>query len=102
MTLSFDLDRTILRLVSTAQESTHDNRESETTTGDAADLVPGPVLRYRQRLTTVGAEADVRLDDRGRVIDEEQAEYGDNVLIVDPSETPSGDETHVETTDGHR
>lgn len=61
LTLSFDLDRTILRLVSTTQESTHDNRESETTTGDAADLVPGPVLRYRQRLTTVGAEADVRL-----------------------------------------
>jgi len=61
LTLSFDLDHTILRLVSTAQESTHDNLESETPTGDAADLVPGPVLRYRQRLTTVGAEADVRL-----------------------------------------
>jgi DNA topoisomerase-6 subunit B len=32
------------------------------------------------------AEADVQLDDRGRPIDEEQAEYGDNVLIVDPAE----------------
>ena len=63
LTLSVDLERTILRLVATGQESTHDNLESETTTGDAADLVPGPVLRYRQRLTTVGAEADVRLGD---------------------------------------
>lgn len=63
LALSLDLDRTKLRLVSTAQESTHDNLESETVTGDAAGLVPGPVLRYRQRLTTVGAEADVRLSD---------------------------------------
>jgi iron complex outermembrane receptor protein len=61
LTLSLDLDRTTLRFVSTAQESTHDNLESETVTGDAADLVPGPVLRYRQRLTTVGVEADVRI-----------------------------------------
>ena len=63
LTLTLDLERTILRLVSTAQESTHDNLESETLTGDAADLVPGPVLRYRQRLTTVGAEAAVRFSD---------------------------------------
>jgi iron complex outermembrane receptor protein len=63
LTLSLDLERAKLRFVTTAQESTHDNLESETATGDAADLVPGPVLRYRQRLTTVGAEADVRLGD---------------------------------------
>ena len=63
LAVSFDLGRSTLRLVSTAQESTHDNLESETDTGDAADFVPGPVLRYRQRLTTLGAEADVRLGD---------------------------------------
>ena len=63
LTLSLDLGRTTLRLVSTAQDSTHDNLESETDSGDAADLVAGPVLRYRQRLTTVGAEVDVRLGD---------------------------------------
>ncbi len=61
LALSLDLDGTTLRLVSTAQESTHDNLESQTVTGAAEDLVPGPVLRYRQRLTTVGAEADLRL-----------------------------------------
>ena len=63
LTLSLDLDVTTLRLVTTAQESTHDNLESETQTGDAQDFLPGPVLRYRQRLTTIGAEADVRLGD---------------------------------------
>ena len=63
LALSAELDRTTFRLVTTAQESTHDNIESETLTGDAADFVPGPVLRYRQRLSTVGAEADVRFSD---------------------------------------
>ena len=43
-----------------------------------------------------------RYDDRGRPVEEELAEYGENVLIVDPSETPSGHQTRVETTDGHR
>ena len=32
------------------------------------------------------AEADVKLDDRGRVIDEDAMEFGDNVLIVDPED----------------
>ena len=32
------------------------------------------------------ADADLRLDDRGRPIDEEEAELGDGVLIVDPAE----------------
>ena len=61
MTLAFELDRTTLRVVSTAQESTHDQLEYETVTGDPADLVASPELRYRQRLFTVGAEVDVRL-----------------------------------------
>lgn len=33
------------------------------------------------------AEADTKLDDRGRAIDEDDEEFGDNVLIVDPNET---------------
>ena len=32
------------------------------------------------------AEADVKLDDRGRPIDEKELDLGDNVLIVDPEE----------------
>ncbi len=32
------------------------------------------------------AEADVQLDDRGRPVDEDFEEYGENVLIVDPTE----------------
>ena len=32
------------------------------------------------------AEADVKLDDRGRVVDEDEAEFGANVLIVDPED----------------
>ena len=63
MTLSWVFDRATLRLVSTAQESTHDQRESETATGDPADLVATPELRFRQRLFTLGAEADLRLTD---------------------------------------
>ncbi len=62
-TLSLELDRATLRLVTTAQESTHDQLESATATGDPADLVASPALRYRQRLFTVGAEADLRLSD---------------------------------------
>ncbi len=63
MTLSYEFDQATLRLVSTAQESTHDQLESETLTGDPADLVASPELRFRQQLFTVGAEADVRLTD---------------------------------------
>jgi DNA topoisomerase-6 subunit B len=43
------------------------------------------------------AEADVQLDDRGRPIDEEQAEYGDNVLIVDPAQPLLPKPAHAET-----
>ena len=32
------------------------------------------------------AEADMKMDDRGRVIDEDSMEFGDNVLIVDPKD----------------
>ena len=32
------------------------------------------------------AEADVKMDDRGRVIEEDEMEFGDNVLIVDPED----------------
>ena len=35
---------------------------------------------------TKTADADVKLDDRGRPIDEEEQNFGDNVLIVDPSQ----------------
>ncbi|MDJ0793791.1 MAG: TonB-dependent receptor plug domain-containing protein, partial [Woeseiaceae bacterium] len=63
MTLSYEFDQAALRLVSTAQESTHDQLESETLTGEAADLLASPELRFRQQLFTVGAEADVRLTD---------------------------------------
>jgi len=33
------------------------------------------------------AEADVRLDDRGRPVDEDEEDFGSNVVIVDPSES---------------
>ena len=32
------------------------------------------------------AEADMKLDDRGRVVEEDLEDFGDNVLIVDPEE----------------
>lgn len=63
MTLSYELDSATLRLVSTAQESTHDQLEFATVTGERNDLVAAPELRFRQRLITIGAEADVRLTD---------------------------------------
>ncbi|HUT89922.1 MAG TPA: DNA topoisomerase VI subunit B [Thermoguttaceae bacterium] len=46
---------------------------------------------YQQLLTLAQrktAEADVRLDDRGRPIEEDLEEYGENVLIVDPTRPP--------------
>ncbi|MDJ0709050.1 MAG: TonB-dependent receptor [Woeseiaceae bacterium] len=61
VTLAIESDRATVRLVSTAQESTHDQIESTTTTGDASDFVATPELRYRQRLFTIGAEADIPL-----------------------------------------
>jgi DNA topoisomerase-6 subunit B len=35
------------------------------------------------------AEADMKLDDRGRPIEESEANLGENVLIVDPTEAPA-------------
>lgn len=32
------------------------------------------------------AEADMKMDDRGRVVDEDEMDFGDNVLIVDPED----------------
>jgi len=43
------------------------------------------LLRVAQRKT---AEADVTLDDRGRAIEADLDEFGDNVLIVDPAASP--------------
>ncbi len=43
----------------------------------------GQLLKVARKKT---AEADVRLDDRGRPIDEDELDLGENVLIVDPSE----------------
>ncbi|MBT8082784.1 MAG: TonB-dependent receptor plug domain-containing protein, partial [Gammaproteobacteria bacterium] len=63
MALTLQRDVATFRLVSTAQESTHDNVELETDTGAASGLLAGPVLRYRQRLVTVGMEADLRIGD---------------------------------------
>ncbi len=54
---------------------------------------------YRQLLKVAHrktAEADVQLDDRGRPVDEEQAEYGDNVLIVDPAQPLPPKPAHTE------
>jgi DNA topoisomerase-6 subunit B len=43
------------------------------------------LLKVAKRRT---AEADMRLDDRGRPIEESAPEFGDNVLIVEPTSTP--------------
>jgi DNA topoisomerase-6 subunit B len=43
------------------------------------------LLKVAKRRT---AEADLKLDDRGRRIEESDAEFGDNVLIVEPGEMP--------------
>jgi DNA topoisomerase-6 subunit B len=45
------------------------------------DKLYGKLLKVAKRKT---AEADVKLDDRGRPIEEMDGEYGDNVLIVQP------------------
>jgi len=49
------------------------------------DQLYGQLLRLAQRKT---AEADVTLDDRGRAVETDLDEFGDNVLIVDPAESP--------------
>lgn len=63
LVLSLPFERANLRIVSTVQESTHDQIDSETVTGDAGGLVADPELRYRQRLITGGIELDVPLAD---------------------------------------
>ncbi len=48
------------------------------------DQLYGQLLRVAKRRT---ADADVKLDDRGKPIDEEELNLGNNVLIVDPAES---------------
>ena len=58
--------------------------------GEVADAVSGinktDRAKLYERLLEVAkkrtVEADVRLDDRGRAIDEEEADFGENVIIV--------------------
>lgn len=49
-------------------------------TGDSRDGVYENLMKVAERKT---AEADTRLDDRGRKVDPSAASYGDNVLIVE-------------------
>lgn len=63
LALSTLVDQTTLRLVATIQDSTRRQTDSATTSGQAADFVESPEHRYRQRLLTVGIEADLRLGD---------------------------------------
>ncbi|MGA2257586.1 MAG: hypothetical protein ABSG53_23235, partial [Thermoguttaceae bacterium] len=60
--------------------------------GEVADAVSGINKADRTklygRLLEVAkkrtVEADVQLDDRGRPVDEDEDDFGENVLIVDP------------------
>ncbi|MDE0005471.1 MAG: TonB-dependent receptor, partial [Rhodospirillaceae bacterium] len=63
LALSTIVDRATLRFVATVQDSTHRQTDSATATGQAADFVEEPELRYRQRLLTAGLESDLRLSD---------------------------------------
>ena len=63
LALSTIVNRATLRFVATVQDSMHRQTDSATATGQAADFVEKPELRYRQRLLTVGVEADLRLSD---------------------------------------
>ena len=63
LALSTIIDRATLRFVATVQDSSHRQTDSATATGQAADFVEEPELRYRQRLLTVGLESDLRLSD---------------------------------------
>ena len=58
LSLSLPLDWATVRFVTTAQESTHTQTEFATLNGSADGLVADPSLRFRQRLTTSGIEAD--------------------------------------------
>ena len=63
LALSTIVDQATLRFVTTVQDSTHRQTDSATATGQAADFVEEPELRYRQRLLTAGIETDLRLSD---------------------------------------
>ena len=63
LALSTIIDRATLRFVATVQDSSHRQTDSATATGQAADFVEEPELRYRQRLLTAGLESDLRLSD---------------------------------------
>ncbi len=54
--------------------------------GADREAIYANLLKVAERQT---AEADTKMDDRGRVIDEE-LDLGDNVLIVDPADTHAG------------
>ena len=47
------------------------------------DELYGRLLRVAKKRT---AEADVKLDSRGRPVDDEETDFGQNVIIVDPAE----------------
>ncbi len=63
LALSMLLDPATLRFVASAQDSTHRQSDFVTATGQAADFMEEPELRYRQRLLTVGLESDLRVSD---------------------------------------
>ena len=63
LALSTLVDRATLRFVATVQDSTHRQTDFATATGQAADLVEQPELRYRQRLLTLGIETDLRISE---------------------------------------
>ncbi len=63
LSLSMPLDWATIRIVTTAQESTHTQTEFATLSGSADDLIADPSLRFRQRLLTTGIEVDLPLGD---------------------------------------
>ncbi|MEM7432133.1 MAG: TonB-dependent receptor plug domain-containing protein [Pseudomonadota bacterium] len=63
LVLATEYDWGSLRWVATTQDSIHRQVEAATVTGDAAGLISDPLLRYRQKLSTVGVEADWQLSD---------------------------------------
>lgn len=54
-----------------------------TINGQKRDAVYDNLLTVAQRITS---DADMQMDDRGRKIEPTEANYGDNVLIVDPNQ----------------
>lgn len=60
-TLTGDWGNTVVRLSGTAQSSTHDQQDATTATSQASGFIDGQKLRFRQRLYSLGAEADHRI-----------------------------------------